>query len=678
MKDLNDLEFSSFDCLASNEFPSLDMSISGQDDILQTISKELELSEFIDDDFKMTSGGSPDEESLISGLDHDDNSIFADILKENNSLIAPNFEDVIMNADSHLPLVSNHSGLNPPSPTNSDSADSGIGGNGLSHPQFGGISPPTSPLQAQQQQQLYNITSASPPKSSSVFLLNEIASSLQFPETMPPPEIITVSDLSNLKIQIPKITKPSPPSIPVLSAPKNISNNLAALPNLVLTTEQLARLKEAGVLKASTPQTSHVPYVIKTEPMTNTYVNSPMAGNSTMTTNSSYSSDTVELKALKRQQRMIKNRESACLSRKKKKEYVTSLEEKLNLVYMENERVKKENEALRERIHTLEAEKSLWKEGFFDSSSIPKKSSVVLFVFLFVFGINMVSIRNSFLRSGSNINSNSLSEVSSSLPILNKFHGSSRNGRNLLWISENEDQLNFNKSLVANNISSLCENSYLNKSESIRLENQLRGWFIDDQSLFSLKNKNAELLRERTGFLRNGGLGGRKSRRVKKKSTPSDQITSFSSNLFNSLGKAYKSMFSEGGKKQKLYSGVAPSNSKEIGMFNHLSRSQFNSLFRAISRRDDTFYVVSFSEDHFLLPAGAQNQSSRPIMSLLLPSTPKNSSQGGISMMQIDCAVMNTRLVSLNSDSYSSDQPGKKHRKSKKNYNSKDSNRTLH
>merc|ERR1712241_1366696 len=84
-------------------------------------------------------------------------------------------------------------------------------------------------------------------------------------------------------------------------------------------------------------------------------------------------------------------------------------------------------------------------------------------------------------------------------------------------------------------------------------------------------------------------------------------------------------------------------------------RFTYASFFEAIHCRDDTFYVVSFSVDHLLFPASARNESSRPRMSLLLPSVPLNDSmqspENHVAMMQIDCEVMNTRLLHIHQDS---------------------------
>lgn len=70
----------------------------------------------------------------------------------------------------------------------------------------------------------------------------------------------------------------------------------------------------------------------------------------------------------------------------------------------------------------------------------------------------------------------------------------------------------------------------------------------------------------------------------------------------------------------------------EIQVYEALpERYLFAAFFEAIQRKNDTFYVVSFSDDHLLVPATEHNSTVRPRMSLLLPAMPLN---GGF---QIDC-----------------------------------------
>lgn len=53
---------------------------------------------------------------------------------------------------------------------------------------------------------------------------------------------------------------------------------------------------------------------------------------------------------------MIKNRESACLSRKRKKEYVQALEESIEDEKKKNETLRAENQTMKDRILVLETE----------------------------------------------------------------------------------------------------------------------------------------------------------------------------------------------------------------------------------------------------------------------------------------------------------------------------------
>lgn len=64
----------------------------------------------------------------------------------------------------------------------------------------------------------------------------------------------------------------------------------------------------------------------------------------------------------------------------------------------------------------------------------------------------------------------------------------------------------------------------------------------------------------------------------------------------------------------------------EIQVYEGLpERYLLEAFFKAIERKDDTFYVVSFSDDHLLIPPTERNNDTvRPRMSLLLPAMPLN------------------------------------------------------
>ncbi|KAK3913569.1 Cyclic AMP-dependent transcription factor ATF-6 alpha [Frankliniella fusca] len=358
----------------------------------------------------------------------------------------------------------------------------------------------------------------------------------------------------------------------------------------------------------------------------------------------------MEIKALKRQQRMIKNRESACLSRKKKKEYVSSLEGRLSELEQENVQLQLENKALKERVSELENAMSWTKAPTFSVKT--KKATAVLAVLLMV-SLNLGSFSSMVNRSSDSLAMGSLGINGRPLSGSIAHHG-----RSLLWAptedvssnnSSSTDYTTRNSSGSAA-VQPICP-LYINQTESIRLDSELRRWIGSDPDYPTPSDP----------FNSKPVVGTKDTFPGVRPTDNSDTKLGSTTNIFKMTPKApehenHKEKRSKLRRKSLANRASRKSStaSNEVEVYGVRSPLyDYTAFLDSFQRRDDTFYVVSFSGDHILLPAQAHNSSSRPKMSLVLPAVPINKSMFGLNhirMMQIDCEVTNTQMLRVRQD----------------------------
>ncbi|NWX48583.1 ATF6A factor, partial [Steatornis caripensis] len=387
--------------------------------------------------------------------------------------------------------------------------------------------------------------------------------------------------------------------------------------SVVLPQPTVVQLQASGVLPASQPV---IAVTGGTAQLHNHTVNalSSAAGNGSTSgqvavtkplLQSTTSAMGLDVNVLRRQQRMIKNRESAFQSRKKKKEYMLGLEARLEAALLENEKLKKENNTLKRQLDEVVLENQKLKV------SSPKRRTLCVMVILAFIMLNYDLFGE-------------LAEIIGCLIeiLIHLFQRSRTSSCNL---SGYDRSVSDNKALMIVSEEPLLYISpppppcqpLINRTESLRLNHELRGWVHRHEV-------------ERT-----------RSRRL--------------SNNQQQKARVVQSSLSEKADSQLMampYTGtsISKNSGNELQVY-YASPRSYQDFFEAIRRREDTFYVVSFRRDHLLLPATTHNKTRRPKMSIVLPAVNINENvingQDYEVMMQIDCEVMDTRILHIKSSS---------------------------
>lgn len=319
---------------------------------------------------------------------------------------------------------------------------------------------------------------------------------------------------------------------------------------------------------------------------------------------------------------MIKNRESACQSRKKKKEYMLGLEARLKAALSENEQLKKENGSLKRQLDEMVSENQRLKVPS------PKRRAVCVMVVLAFIMLSYGPM--SMLEQDSRRVKPSVSSASQRRHLLEfstKEVKDTSDGDTQENSYRYDHSVSNDKALMVLSEEPLlyippppCQ-PLINTTESLRLNHELRGW-VHRHEVERTKSRRMTNNQQKTRILQGALEQGSNSQLMAVQYT---ETTSISRNSGSEL---------------QVY---------------YASPGSYQGFFEAIRRRGDTFYVVSFRRDHLLLPATTHNKTTRPKMSIVLPAININDNvingQDYEVMMQIDCQVMDTRILHIKSSS---------------------------
>ncbi|KAM8814810.1 cyclic AMP-dependent transcription factor ATF-6 alpha isoform 2-T2 [Rhynchonycteris naso] len=325
-----------------------------------------------------------------------------------------------------------------------------------------------------------------------------------------------------------------------------------------------------------------------------------------------------DIAVLRRQQRMIKNRESACQSRRKKKEYLQGLEARLRAALSENEKLRKENGSLKRQLDQVVSENQRLKVPS------PKRRAICMMILVAFVILNygpFSTLEQDSRRMNPNVN-----------PANQRRHLLEFSAKDTAGSIVQRDSHRFEHSLSDDKaLMVLSEEPVLylppppcqpliNTTESLRLNHELRGW-VHRHEVERTKLRRVTNSPQRTRILQGALEQGSSSQLMAVQYTETTDIRNSGSEL-------------------QVY---------------YPSPRSYQDFFNAIRRRGDTFYVVSFRRDHLLLPATTHNKTTRPKMSIVLPAININENvidgQDYEVMMQIDCQVMDARILHVRSAS---------------------------